>query len=49
MPKKIDLTGQIFGEWTVIREATKEEHASVHNYVKEHSIPTGINFNDLIN
>ena len=25
MPKKIDLTGQIFGEWTVIREATKEE------------------------
>ena len=25
MPKKIDLTGQIFGEWTVIREAAKEE------------------------
>ena len=25
MPKKIDLTGQILGEWTVIREATKED------------------------
>lgn len=25
MPKKIDLTGKNFGEWTVIREATKEE------------------------
>lgn len=25
MPRKIDLTGKIFGEWTVIREATKEE------------------------
>lgn len=25
MPKKIDLTNQIFGDWTVIREATPEE------------------------
>jgi hypothetical protein len=25
MPKKIDLTNKKFGEWTVIREATKEE------------------------
>lgn len=25
MPKKIDLTNQKFGEWTVIREASKEE------------------------
>ena len=33
----------------IFREATKEEHDNVRNYVKEHSIPTGINFNDLIN
>ena len=25
MPKKIDLTGMVFGEWTVLREATKDE------------------------
>ena len=25
MPKKIDLTNQIFGEWLVLREATKDE------------------------
>lgn len=25
MPKKIDLTNKKFGEWTVLREATKEE------------------------
>lgn len=25
MPNKIDLTNQIFGEWTVLREASKEE------------------------
>lgn len=25
MPKKIDLTNMVFGEWTVLREATKDE------------------------
>ena len=28
MPRKIDLTNQHFGEWTVIREASKEEKQS---------------------
>ena len=25
MPKKINETGKIYGQWTVLREATKEE------------------------
>ena len=32
----------------IFREATKEERMSVDNYIKEHSVDTGINFNDLI-
>ena len=33
----------------IFREATEEEQMSVDNYIKEHSVDTGINFNDLIN
>ena len=32
----------------IFREATKEEQMSVNNYIKKHSVDTGINFNDLI-
>ena len=32
----------------IFREATKEERMSVDNYIKKHSVDTGINFNDLI-
>ena len=32
----------------IFREVTKEEQESVGRYIKEHSVDTGINFNDLI-
>lgn len=32
----------------IFREATKEEQESVSRYIKEHSVDTGINFNDLM-
>ncbi len=32
----------------IFREATKEEQEGVDRYIKEHSVDTGINFNDLI-
>ena len=32
----------------IFREATKEEQEGINNYIKEHSVDTGINFNDLI-
>ena len=49
---EIVISRKIFNEIKKIldngRIATKEESLSIDNYIKEHSVETGINFHDLI-
>lgn len=45
--KQIDSYKKVL-QSDIFKEATKEERMGVDNYIKEHPVDTGINFNDLI-